>query len=157
MEALRLTQDPADQRRFVLEGVGTLRLLGLISRRTAVAEAGAHRWQILSTGFWPPVIRATDAAAGTVVGEYKVRRLRRGGALRWAGREFGLRPDSSRSGRHVLVEGDRRLATIEGEGWGKRPVDMGADASALADPGLLLFATFVVRALAQRTDGAAVT
>jgi hypothetical protein len=132
---------------YALEGVGTLRLQGL-SSRGATAEAGTLRWQIARRGVLHPVTEAVDAA-GEVVGEFSGRALRRGGALRWADRDLALRPDSVWRQRYVLVDGDRQLASIEGQGWGKRPVTVIVDDPASVDPGLLMFAVFIVRALAQ--------
>jgi hypothetical protein len=59
--------------------------------------------------------------------------------------------------RYVVIDGDRQLATIERRSWGKRPVSIDVDERAESDPGLLLFAAFVVRALAQHTDSSAAT
>jgi hypothetical protein len=94
------------------------------------------------------VIEASDAA-GTPVGAYEPRTFRRGGALTWQGRDYGLRPASAWKQRYALLDGDRELATIEGKGWGKRPVKVVADDPASLTPGLLLFAVYVVRALAE--------
>jgi hypothetical protein len=152
LNELQLTRTPGDRRLYALEGVGTLRLTGWASREGS-AEAGALSWQIKRRGFWPRVIQAADAA-GVVVGTYEGRSLRRGGALRWCGRELALRPHSMWRERYALLEGDRQLATIEGKSWGKRPVSIAVDDAAAIDPGLLLFAAFVVRTLAQDADAA---
>jgi hypothetical protein len=146
MIELELTRAPRDRRLYVLEGVGTLRFEGLFSR-SATAEASGDRWRCARGGFWQRVVRAKDAA-GTVVGEFVPRDIRRGGALRWAGREFTLRPVSPLRERYVLGEGDRDLAVIDGKSWGRRPVKVSlADPDAI-EPGLLLFASFVVHQLA---------
>jgi hypothetical protein len=149
LDELQLTRTPGDRRLYALKGVGTLRLTGWTSR-AGTAEAGALSWQIQCRGFWPRVIQAADAA-GVVVGQYKGRSLRRGGALRWCERELALRPDSIWRERYALLESERELATIEGKSWGKRPVNITVDAAAI-DPGLLLFAAFVVRTLAHDAD-----
>jgi hypothetical protein len=145
---LQLTRTRGDRRLYALQGVGTLRLTGW-SSRGAIAQAGALSWQIKRRGFSQRVIQAADAS-GVVVGEHEPRTLRRGGALRWCDRELALRPDSAWRQRYALTEGDHQLATIEGKSWGKRPVNIAVhgDASAI-DPGLLLFAAFVVRTLAH--------
>jgi len=49
--------------------------------------------------------------------------------------------------RHVKLQ--RELATLEGKGWGKRPVEVTVDDFGGIEPRLLLFATFVVRGLAE--------
>ncbi len=152
MAELELTRT-GDRRLYALEGVGTLRLMGLASR-TATAEAGGRRWRFGRRGFWRRGIQATDET-GIVVGEFEPRGLRRGGALRWAGRELTLRPASSWRERYALADGDRELAFLEGKGWGRRPVKLSVDDGEDVEPGLLLFATFVVRGLAEDASGAA--
>lgn len=57
--------------------------------------------------------------------------------------------------RYALVEDGRELVTIEGVA-AKRPVKVTLqDAGAAIDPGLLLFAVFVVRALSEDAGAAA--
>jgi len=147
MADLELTRTPGDRRLYALKGVGTLRLQGFGSR-SATAEAGGTRWQIVRRGLWRRLIEATDAT-GTAVGEFEPRGLRRGGTLRWAGRELTLRPASHWRERYALADGDRELAVLDGKGWGRRPVKVTVDDSEAVESGLLLFATFVVRGLAE--------
>jgi hypothetical protein len=150
---LELTRASGDRRLYALEGVGTLRLEGLASR-AATAEAGEARWQVAPRRFPQRGIQATDAT-GTAVGEFKPSGLRRGGALRWTGRELTLRPASRWRERYALADGDHELAILDGKGWGRRPVRVIVDDSAAVDPGLLLFAAFVVRGLAEDAGAAA--
>jgi len=147
MAELELTRSSGDKRRYELDGVGMLRLGGWASR-WATAEAGQHRWGLARRGIFRSRIEATDAA-GTVMGTFEGRSLKRGGALRWEDREYVLQPDSNWRERYALVDGERRLALIEGKGWGKRPVRVDLDDDARLDPGLVLFTAFVVRALAE--------
>jgi hypothetical protein len=137
----------------VLEGVGTLRLHGFMSRAATVV-AGGLSWRIARSGFWRGSTVATDAA-GTVVGEFEPRNLRRGGRLRWGRRELELRPSSSWREPYVLAESDRELALLDGKGWGRRPVSVSADDIDAVEPGLLLFAAFIVRGLAEDAGSAA--
>jgi hypothetical protein len=53
--------------------------------------------------------------------------------------------------------GHRRLllAVFEGKGWGRRPVKVTVDDPRALDPGLLLFAAFVVRGLGEDASAAA--
>ncbi len=157
MIELELTRTPGERRLYALERIGSLRFEGLLGRR-ATAEAGRSRWQFDRHGFWRRAMRATDAA-GAVVGEFEPRRLRRGGTLHWAGRELTLRPASHWRERYALVADDRELAILDGKGWGRRPVTVMAEAPNAIEPGLLLFAAFVVRALAEdaQSDAAAAT
>jgi hypothetical protein len=88
------------------------------------------------------------------VGEFDSRSLRRGGTVRWSGRELTLEPASSWRERYALADGDRELALLDGKGWGKRPVRVTMVDAEPIDPALLLFATFVVRGLAEDASSA---
>ncbi|MEA2382792.1 MAG: hypothetical protein QOH72_2763 [Solirubrobacteraceae bacterium] len=154
MAELELTRSRDDRRLYELAGVGTLRLGGLFSRG-ATAEAGTAAWSFDRRGFWQTTMEATDAA-GTVVGSFDPRGLKRGGPLRWGGRDFVLRPASRWKERYALADhGDRELAVLDGKGWGKRPVKVTVEDASVVEPGLLLFAAFVVRGLAEDASSAA--
>jgi hypothetical protein len=155
MAELQLERTPGERRVYALEGLGTLRLTGLTSR-TGVAEAGGRRWELGRRGFWRRGVQATDEA-GAVVGEFEPRGLRRGGTVRWGSGELTLRPASRWRERYALAAGDRELAVLDGKGkgWGRRPVSVTVDDGEALDPGLLLFAAFVVRRLAEDAGGAA--
>ena len=90
-----------------------------------------------------------------MVGEFEPRGLRRGGALRCVGRELELRPASKWRERYALADGDRELAVFDGKDWRRRPVEVSVDDPATVEPGLLLFAAFVVRGLAEDASSAA--
>ena len=51
--------------------------------------------------------------------------------------------------RYALADGDRELAVSDGKAWGRRPVRVTLEDAAGLDPGLLLFAAYVVRGLAE--------
>ena len=153
MTEIELIRSPHDRRLYTLEGVGTIRLEGLLSN-SATAQADAHTWRITRRGIWHPSTEATDEA-GAIVGEYMPRDIRRGGTLRWAGRELQLRPVSALRERYAVRERDTDLAVLDGKSWGKRPVKI-----TLLDPdgvesGLLLFAAFAVHRLAANADSSA--
>jgi hypothetical protein len=93
------------------------------------------------------VIQATDAR-GSVVGEFRPRDVRRGGTLEWAGRKLTLRTASSWRERYALADGDEELVILDGKSWGHRPVSVSIAGGQAVEPGLLLFACFVVRQLA---------
>jgi hypothetical protein len=150
---LELKRTAEDRRLYALEGVGTLHLEGL-GGRMATAEAGAESWHITRRGFWRRLVQATDRA-DLVVGEFRPRGVRRGGSLSWAGRELALRPASRWRERYALADGDSELALFDGRGWGRRPVRVSVDDTAAVEPGLLLFAAFVVRGLAADASSAA--
>jgi hypothetical protein len=153
MADLELKRAPRERRLYLLDGVGTLRLEGFAAR-SARAEAGAESWRFGRRGFWRRAIQATDAL-GSVVGEFEPRTLRRGGAVTWAGRELALRPASSWRERYALADRDCELALLDGKGWGRRPVKITVADPDAVDPGLLLFAAFVVRGLAADASSAA--
>ena len=75
--------------------------------------------------------------------------------MRWAGRELVLRPASSWRERYALAEGDRELALLDGRGWGRRPVRITIEDPGPVEAGLLLFAAFIVRGLAEDAGSAA--
>jgi hypothetical protein len=55
MTELELKRTSGDRRLYSLEGIGTLRLLGLASR-TAIAETAGGSWRITHRGFWRRVV-----------------------------------------------------------------------------------------------------
>jgi len=147
-----LTRVQGERRCYSLAGVGTLRLEGFTGRR-ATADARGRSWQFGRSGFWQRSIEATDLA-GIVVGAFEPRTWRGGGTLRWGGRELHLRPASAWRSRYAVADGESELAVLEGKGWDKRPVKVTTLDTEL-DPGLLLFAVFVVRTLAEDASAAA--
>jgi hypothetical protein len=153
MPELELTRSRGDRRRYEIEGVGALRLGGLFSRG-ASAEAGGTTWAFERRGLWHQTAEATDAA-GTVVGAFDPRTLRRGGTLRWGARELELRPASRWKERYALADDELELAVLDARGWGRRPVRITIDEPRAVDPGLLLFAAFVVQKLAEDAGAAA--
>jgi len=116
MADLELTRTSGDRRAYVLDGIGTLRLQGLASRGATI-QAGGAIWRIARRGFWQRRIEALDAA-GTAVGEFEPHGLRRGGTVRWAGRQFALRPASNWRERYALADGEHELAILDSKGWG---------------------------------------
>ena len=153
MQELDLKRVPDDRRCYAIDGVGTLRLDGAWSR-SATAEAGQRSWRVSRVGFRKRVVEATDAA-GAPVGVFKAAGKRRGGSLRWGEHELALRPASAWRERYALSDGQRELAVLDGKGWGKRPVKVAVHDPESVDPGLLLFATFVVRGLAEDASASA--
>ena len=153
MTDLELTRTSGARRTYVLDGIGTLRLQGFASQR-ATAEAAGASWRIARRGFWQRRIEAIDAA-GTAAGEFEPRGLRRGGTVRWGGRQFALRPANNWRERYALVDGERELLVLDGKGWGRRPVKVTINNADAVEPGLLLFAAFVVRGLAEDAGSAA--
>jgi hypothetical protein len=108
MPDLELARTPGDCRLYLLPGVGALCLEGLFSR-TATAYAEGREWRFTRRGFWQRGMLAT----GTTLGEFEPNSVRRGGALRWNGRELTLRPASAWRERYALAAGERELAVRE--------------------------------------------
>lgn len=151
---IELTRVPEDRRAYRLAGFGVVRSESWFGR-TASAEADDGRtWRFTRRGFWGRVIEATDAT-GAAAGTFTPRDIRRGGKLRWGQRNLELHPIGLRE-RYALNEDDRDLALLDAKGWGKRPVKITLAAErAEIEPGLLLFAAFVVQQLASDSAGAA--
>jgi hypothetical protein len=147
MAELELTRTRDDRRLYEIAGVGTLRFGGLFSR-SATAEVSAAAWSFDRRGLWQTTIEASDTT-GAVVGSFAPRSLRRGGSLRWGDRDFELRPASMWSERYALSDQDRELAVLDAKSWGKRPVRITLEEPSPVEPGLLLFAAFAVRQLAE--------
>jgi len=140
MADLELIRTPDDRRRLELEGIGTLRVE---RSRRATAEAGGVAWQF-DHRFWKSVAGATDLAGG-LAGKYVGGR--RDGTLRWGEREFTLRQASL--WRYALADGERELVLLDwtprvSDVWGKRPAKITVEDPAALEPGLLLFASYVV-------------
>jgi hypothetical protein len=153
MAELELTRSRDDRRLYEIVGVGTLRFEGLFSRR-ATAEAGAAAWSFARRGVWQTTIEAFDVT-GAVVGSFAARSVRRGGSLRWGDRDFELRPASMWTERYALGDHERELAVLDARSWGKRPVMITVDEPSLVEAGLLLFAAFAVRQLAEDASATA--
>jgi hypothetical protein len=153
MAELELTRSKDDRRLYNLDALGSLRLEGFMSRRATATSAG-QTWRIERQGFLGRGIQALGSG-GAVVGEFDPRTIRRGGQLRWNGREFDLRPASAWRERYALAIGEHELALFEGKAWGRRPVKVEILRPEAIEPGLMLFAAFVVRALADDASAAA--
>ena len=152
MTELELTRAPGDRRLYLLGELGSIRFEALFSR-AAAAEAAGENWRFARRGVFTPRAEATSASGA--VGEFEPRTIRRGGTILWSGTSYALRPASAWRERYALADGDRELAVFDGKGWGRRPVRVEIDATTIPDPGLLLFAAFVVRGLAEDASGAA--
>src|SRR6185436_12325499 len=134
MPELELTRSREDRNLYELPDVGTLRLRGWFTK-SATVQAGGRSYELTRRGIFAPVTEATDAA-GSPVGEFRGRTLKRGGTLTWVGKDYSLTPASVLRERYALAAGDadRELATIESRGWGKRPVKVTAADLDAIDP-----------------------
>jgi hypothetical protein len=135
-----------DRRRYVIDGVGSVRLEGLFTR-SGIAEAAGASWRFATRGLLRRVVVATDVS-GTEVGRFDPGLLRSGGIVTWGDRELRLDKSSIWRQRYVLVDGERELARLDGKGWGRKPVTITVDDHVVTEPGLVLFVAYVVRGLA---------
>lgn len=142
MTELQLARSADDRQLYELAGIGTLRMVGTLAP-SGLAQAGERAWQITWRGIFRNIIRACDES-GQLVGEWQAFRLQRNGPLHWSGRVLTLRSEAAVRNRWALLDGERRLATFGGKGWGARQMavtiddDDDDDAAALAEPGLVL-------------------
>ena len=144
---------PGARRLYALDGVGTLELHGMLMRS---ATASAPREPGASPGARCGDDSCRRRTPGAEIGSFRPREIRRGGTVHWYGREYTLRPHGLLRERYVLADHARELVVIEATGWwgwgARRPVRLVLEHAAATEPGLLLFASFIVRTLA---DGAA--
>jgi hypothetical protein len=153
MAELELTRSKDDRRLYELGPLGSLRLEGFFSRRATATSAGMT-WRLGRVGLFGRSIYALGSG-NAVVGEFNPRAIRRGGELLWNGQSFELRPASAWRERYALAVGDQELALFDGKAWGRRPVKAEILRPEGIDPGLMLFAAFVVRNLAEDASSAA--
>ena len=153
MAGLELTRSKDDRRLYELGALGSLRLEGVFARRATATSAGVT-WRFGRSGLFGQKIYALGSG-DELVGEFDPRAIRRGGELRWKGQSFELRPASAWRERYALAVGDQELALFEGKGWGRRPVKLEILRPEGIEPGLMLFAAFVVRSVAEDAGSAA--
>src|SRR5262245_55089485 len=145
MAELELRRVRGDRRRYVLDGIGELRVSGMIARRATAGVAG-DVWDFTRRG---RAAQATDWT-GSVAGTYNPIPVGRGGSLNWGERELALSAIGSLwREKYALVDGWRELGRFTGRSWGRTPVRISLQDDASLEPGLLLFVAFVVRGLAE--------
>ena len=156
MEEIEFIRAADDRRTYELGTIGSLRLNGWFMR-SATARAGGDSFLFERASWFSSAVDAKDDR-DRMIGAFRPRRLRRGGAFTWRETEFNLCPVTPLRQRYQLVEGERDLASIEARGWWgwgtRRPLNMQVLERGL-DPGLLLFVAFIVRTLADKSDSAA--
>jgi hypothetical protein len=156
MPELELIRSRDDHKLYVLPGVGNLRVGGWLSGRRVAASTGGEAYVFDKRGLFSSVFTAIEAEGGAAVAEFRPRSIRRGGRVVWRGAEWDLRPAAMLKERYALTRPgqDHELATVEGHGWGKRPVTIATDDATAIDPGLLLFVVYAVRILAEDVNAA---
>jgi hypothetical protein len=151
---LELTRSPNDRRLYSLEGIGTIRRDGGIFSNSFIAEATGHSWRFAGRGFMHRVLEATTPD-GRVVGTFIGKEIRKGGRLDWRTRRLALRPASLVREKYALTEGNCDIILFEGRAWGRRPVKVSLLQGDEVEPGLVLFAAFVVNRLAVKASSTA--
>ena len=110
-----------------------------MSRRATATSAGRN-WHIGGGGLLSRTLRAV-AEDGALEGEFDPR----GGDLRWNQQAYELRPASTGHERYALVVGETEVAGFESNGRGRKPIKVEIVRPEAVEPGLLLFAAFVIR------------
>jgi hypothetical protein len=145
MPRLELTRSAEDKKLYVLPGVGELRV-GRWPSRDVEATAGGRTYTFAPRGSTRRVPTATDVF-GTAVG-----RQDGSWSIVWRSATWDLRPAVENAVAYYALarpEDQQELARLVLALWGKRPVPIVFDDSARLDPGLLLFAMFVMRLTAD--------
>jgi hypothetical protein len=146
MLEIELKRTRGERRSYALEGVGTMRVGGIVARTATASDLSGRSWLFRRRG------RSAEARdeLGSLVGEFRPNRLGRGGALRWEEREVALEATCNIwQERYRLVEARRELGLCRGRSWGRSPVRFQLVDDAELDAGLLLFVAFVVRGLTE--------
>jgi hypothetical protein len=113
MAELELSRAPGERRLYLLDGIGSIRFDGLISR-AATAASNGERWHLVRRGIWGRRSAALDEA-GSTVGRFEPRTIRRGGVITWHSRELTLRPASAWRERYALADGETELAVLDAD------------------------------------------
>ena len=146
MPRLELTRSAEDKKLYVLPGVGELRV-GRWPSRDVEAHAGGQTYTFAPRGPSRRVPTATDAFGAEVGHQHG------SWSIVWRSTSWDLRPAAEGAVAYYALArpGDEQeLGRFVLALWGKRPVPIVVDDGARLDPGLLLFALFVMR---LTTDG----
>jgi hypothetical protein len=153
MGDLVLSRSVEDRRRFDLEGVGSLRRVGLFSRTTLLFPSGGEPLTAQSRVGLSGGAEAL-APGGEVVGEFTSQALLgHGGEIAWRGRWLDLRSGTVLISRYVLRDGDTTLLEVQARGWGESPADVTIGAEPV-DPGLVLFVLWLTQGFVDHDAGA---
>jgi hypothetical protein len=146
MHELRLRRDRDDRKRYVLEGVGEMRVGEWYERGATLSATSGESWRVKPAN-WTSSVTAT-ASSGARVASYEPRgAFKRGGEIELAesGERYDLKPSSSWRNRYALWSADEELAAVETTGWSGQEVAVAVREEAQVNPLLLLMACFLVR------------
>lgn len=153
---LELTEDPADKRRWTLDGVGELHWAkGMFKNGEASLTAGPTTWTLKRSSLSAKA-EALDATGSEAARFEPKGAFSRGGEIITPRGTWALRPASRWKNRYALADGDTELATVETDGWAHRRVTVElADETVPAE--LLLLACWLVRGFAEESAAATAT
>ena len=154
MAELALTRSVDDRRRYELDGVGSIRRVGLFSRGAELHTVTGRMLNARSRGFAGRTSDATDEASGTVGQFVQAWKLKRTGTLTWRGLPHEVTTESSWRNRYLLSRDGRALLTVQCRGWGRTPARLTVHDDTL-DPGLALFTTWLVQQFVESDAAAA--
>jgi hypothetical protein len=133
-----------DRRRFDLDGVGSIRRGGWWSRRAGLLPVQAPPLTAAPQGLMGRAAIVTTAD-GVTVGRFAQKGvLSHGGELVWRDRQLRVRSEALLTNRYSISDGDTALLEVRATGWGRTPARVSLSGEA-ADPGLVLFALWVVQ------------
>src|SRR5205085_12045600 len=153
MDELELTRSQDDRRRFDLDGYGSLRKQGLLDPSVELLLLDGTVLRTEKLGFFRMVLQAYDAS-GENVGEFRSRAISSGGELSWRDQVYEVISEAWWGTRYLVTSGDRPVVRLRCSGWGgSTPVRVTVE-DPTADPGLVLFLTWVVqRIVANNSAG----
>ncbi|RYB94376.1 hypothetical protein EUA93_08480 [Nocardioides oleivorans] len=155
MRDLVLVRSADDRRRYDIEGVGSLRRVGLFSRTTLLLPDGDEPLTAQSRVSLSGQAEAV-AAGGDVVGEFSEQTLLgHGGEVVWRGRKLRLESGTVLISRYVLRDGRTRLLEVQARGWGDKPADVTLGDEPV-DPGLVLFVLWLAQGFVDHDSGTGV-
>ena len=141
---LELRRSHDDRRRYVVDGVGSLRYGSWFSRRAELMPVGGPALTAQPRGVMSRSAVAVTAA-GVPVGEFaQSRRLTHGGEVTWRGRSLTLRSEAVLTSRYSLLDGTSVALEVRASGWGRTRARLTLGTE-LLEPGLVLFALWVVQ------------
>lgn len=150
MAELRLRRDSEDRKRYVLEGVGELRLGRWYRRGATISSNSGASWELTSSG-WSSAVTAIDAE-GREAATYRPRgALKRGGEIMLADGDetFELKASSNWRNRYALWSGETELAAVETKGWSGQEVAVDRSDDRSVEALVLLMACYLVRRLGE--------
>lgn len=154
MMEIKLTRSREDKKRYDLEGVGSLRFGGMLSRDTEARTVDGRTWTFHEGGVFGGRKEALGSG-DTPIGTFdNTKIMRHGGVLTWEGVEYQVRSSSTWKSRFAMAQGELELVTVEDKGWGKSPVTVRLEDQDI-DRGVLLYFIWLVHKWTEDDSAAA--